>query len=174
MGTRTALVVLVVGLLAASSCASDTEDRSGPGADGAPSVLGACAEEEPECQDTLIDDDRGIQDDDPVAPTDEGGSVSSGMVIEPLTVREALEFPGGGPIAVAGYVVRTSDSSLLCEALAESFPPQCGGDRVTITNPEATDALALLEESGVQWSPEPVTVIGEITSRGFTIDPLST
>lgn len=170
MSNRSGVVtLLVIGALALSSCAV-SEERSGPGADGVPSVLVTCAEEVPDCQDTLETGGH-----DPLAPsTDSDGLASGGMVVDALSIADALSYKGSEPIAVAGFVVRTSESSRLCDALAESYPPQCAGKRIEITNPDATDAIQLVEEGNVQWSPERVTVIGTVASEGFTIDATST
>jgi hypothetical protein len=161
-------IPLLIGVLVLSSCAV-SEEHSGPDAGSAPSVLVACAEDAPDCQDTLV-----TGGEDPLAPsTDSDGSASSGMVIEALSITDALSYQGSERIAVAGFVVRTQDASRLCDALAESYPPQCAGESIEITNPEATDALPLIEEGDVQWSRERVTVIATVTSEGITIDPTS-
>ena len=163
------LILLLVGAIALSSCAV-SEERSGPGADGVPSVLTACAEDAPGCQDTLV-----TGGDDPLAPsTDSDVSVSGGMALDALSIADALLYEGSEPVATVGFVVRTSESSRICDALAESYPPQCAGESIEITNPDATDAIPLIEEGNVQWSPERVTVIGTVTSEGITIDPTST
>ena len=161
------LILLLVGVVVLSSCAV-SEERSGPGADGVPSVLVACAEDALDCQDTLV-----TGGEDPRAPDDDGSS-SSGMVIEALSITDALSYQGSEPIAVAGYVVRTQEASRLCDGLAESYPPQCAGESIEITNPDTADAFTLIEEGNVQWSPERVTVIATVTSEGITIDPTST
>lgn len=160
-----ALILLLVGVVVLSSCAV-SEERSGPGADGVPQVLVACAEDAPDCQDTLV-----TGGEDPLAPDD--GSSSSGMVIEALSITDVLLYQGSEPIAVAGYVVRTQEASRFCDGLAESYPPQCAGESIEITNPDTTDAFPLIEEGDVQWSPERVTVIATVTSEGITIDPTS-
>ena len=57
----------------------------------------------------------------------------------------------------------------LCFALAESFPPQCGGASVEIVNPSDLDVV--LEQSGdVRWSDSAVVVRGEYTNRTFTVE----
>ena len=163
-----ALILLFLGVAVLSSCAM-SEERSGPGADGVPSVLVACAEDAPDCRDTLV-----TGGEDPLAPsTGTDGSAAGGMVIEALSITDALSYQGPEPIAVAGFVVRTQDASQLCDALAESYPPLCAGESIEITNPDTTDALPLIEEDGVQWSPERVTVIATVTPEGITIDPPS-
>lgn len=166
------LLVLLAMILIASSCAV-SEERSGPGADGVPDVVVACAQDQPDCQDTIATGDLPTGGNDPLAPATEpdDGSVSSGMVADDgLSVSEAIAYEGSQPVAVHGYVVRTPTAAHLCEALAESYPPQCGGASLTLVNPDATDGLPLIEDGDVQWSPDLVILIGTVTSNELTID----
>ncbi len=173
MWNRSAVVVMIFGALTVSACAVG-DQSSGPRVDELPTLLGACAEDAPDCQDTLVDDDLVEGGNDPLAPsTDADGSVPSGMVIDPLSVTEALAYQGSERIAVEGFIVRAGDTGQLCESLAESYPPQCGGASMTITNPETTVAYPLIEDGGTQWSPESITVVGTVTDNGITIDPTS-
>jgi hypothetical protein len=87
-----------------------------------------------------------------------------------LSVSEAIAYDESQPVAVHGHVVRTSESAQLCEALAESYPPQCGGANLILVNPNATDDLTLLEDGDVQWSPDIVVLIGTVTGTELTID----
>jgi len=156
----------------ASSCAV-SEERSGPAAEGIPEVLVACADDQPDCQDTLTTDELPTGGNDPLAPSTEpdSRSLSNGMVVEDgLAVDEAIAYEGSEPVAVRGYVVRTSEAAQLCEALAESFPPQCGGASLTLVNAAATDDLPLLEEGDVQWSPDSVILVGTVAGNELTIE----
>ena len=174
--TSTWLIAVVSVAVLASSCAV-SEERSGPGADGIPNVQVACAEDQPDCQDTVSTDDIPTGGNDPLAPSTgpDNGSVSDGMIVDNgLTVPEAISYDGSAPVAVHGYIVRTSETAQLCEALAESFPPQCGGASLDLVNADATDDLPLLEEGDVQWSPDIVILIGTVTGTELTIDSMST
>ena len=169
------LVALLAVILVASSCAV-SEERSGPGADGIPDVVFVCADNQPDCQDTTTGD-LSTGGNDPVAPTTSPieGAASSGMIVDDgLSVSEALAYEGSQPVAVHGYVVRTSEAARLCEALAESYPPQCGGANLILINPNATDDLPLLEDGNVQWSPDVVILIGTVTGTELTIGTTST
>jgi len=169
------LLAPVAVLLIASSCAV-SEERGGPGADGIPDVLLACAEDQPDCQDTVTTGDLPTGGNDPLAPVSDpaDGPVSDGMVVgDGLSVSEAISQQGSQPVAVHGFVVRTSEAAHLCETLAESYPPQCGGASLTLTNPEATDDLPLIEDGDVQWSPDIVILIGTVTGNELTIDTTS-
>ena len=160
--------LLMVGMVAiiATSCAI-TEERSGPGADGDPVVSAVCAPDHPDCVDTIVVDEPETGGPTPTAPDE---PVSSGFVVgSGLTIDEAIAFEGDSPVAVGGYVVTNADGTLLCESLAESFPPQCGGTRVTVLNPETLIDLVLLEEAGTQWSPELVVVFGHVSGTDLTV-----
>ncbi len=169
------LLALLAVILIASSCVA-SEERSGPGADGVPDVLVACAEDHPDCQDTLATGDVPTGGNDPLAPSTEpdDGSITSGMIADGgLSVSDAIGYEGAQPVAVHGYVVRTSDAAQLCEVLAESYPPQCGGASLALANPDATDGLPLVEDGDVQWSPDIVILIGTVTGNELTIDTTS-
>ena len=173
--TSARLLALLAMILIASSCAV-SQERSGPGADGVPDVLVACAQDQPDCQDTPATADLPTGGNDPLAPATEpdDGSVSSGMVADDgLSVSEAIAYEGPQPVAVHGYVVRTSEAAHLCETIAESYPPQCGGASLTLANPDATDDLPLIEEGDLQWSPDIVTLIGTVAGNEVTIDTTS-
>ena len=160
--------VLMVGLVAivATSCAIATEERSGPGADGIPVVSAVCAPDHPDCVDTVVNGDE-TGGPTPTAPDE---PISSGFVVGPgLTITEALAYEGTEPVAVGGFVVTTADGTHLCELLAESFPPQCGGERLTVINPDTLTNFVLIEEGGTQWSPDPVVVLGHISGTDLTI-----
>ncbi|MEE8407212.1 MAG: hypothetical protein V3S32_08695 [Acidimicrobiia bacterium] len=100
-----------------------------------------------------------------------GDTASSGFVVDGgLSIPEAIAYQGDQVVAVQGFVVRDGQSNSLCELLAESYPPQCGGASLDIVNPEATSELALVEAGGVQWSETYVTVFGRISDGRLTID----
>ncbi len=87
----------------------------------------------------------------------------------PLSVEGLLEAEPSGSVDAVGFVVIDSSGARLCFALAESFPPQCGGGSVEIVNPDALDVV--LEESGaVQWTDSAVVVTGRYSQETFTIE----
>ena len=164
------LVVLAVALVAASCSTGD--GTRGSGTDEAPDAAAACAEGHPECSDTLVSGDLPTGGEDPPAPpTDSNdGSTSGGMVVDGgVTVPDAIAYRGAEPVAVGGFVVVTSDGALLCESLAESFPPQCGGARLVLVDGDAIDGLVLIEEGDVQWSPDRVVLTGTVHGDELTV-----
>ncbi len=103
--------------------------------------------------------------------SDGGDTASGGLVVDGgLSIPEAIAYQGDQVVAVQGFVVRDGQTGALCELLAESYPPQCGGASLDIVNPEATSELVLVEAGGVQWSETYVTVFGRISDGRLTID----
>ena len=97
--------------------------------------------------------------------------------VEPPTTDSALApietgemvAGGSGEVSVIGYVVIDGAGARLCEVLAESFPPQCGGESVTITNPEVL-TVALESEQSTQWTDERVRLDGTYDGSQLTLD----
>jgi len=170
-GYMTVAIVLVMAVIAAGCAAS--EERGGPGADGIPVVAGVCAEDTPDCEDTLVAGDGSVTDSDlPLAPADDGGDApaSSGFIVDGgLDISEAIAYEGTEVVAVRGFFVSEGTAARLCEALAESFPPQCGGVSVVVTNPEALSDVLLIEQGDTQWSEGYVTVLGTIVDGELTV-----
>ncbi len=81
---------------------------------------------------------------------------------EPLTVSEALAASGEHP--VSGHLVVTGESVRLCQALAESFPPQCGEASIEIRGLDLLDIPDLQTVQGVSWTDRPVTLSGVLGS----------
>lgn len=122
-------------------------------------VLTACPAQGP---DTSAD-----HDDTPPAPTASGNEpvlvIAAG---EPgdggLTVAEALGHQATDDlVSVAGALFVGADRVLLCDAIAESFPPQCGGARIVVEGLDLSTVADLQEENGVQWA-ESVVLFGSV------------
>jgi hypothetical protein len=80
-----------------------------------------------------------------------------------ISVADAL---GHGPtddiVTVSGALFVDADGIVrLCEAIAESFPPQCGGLRITVEGLDLDDVVGLQEANGVRWA-EAVTLLGSV------------
>lgn len=87
----------------------------------------------------------------------------------PLSVEGLLEAEPSGSVDAVGFVVIDSAGARLCFALAESFPPQCGGASVEIANPDGLD-VAFEESEAVQWTDSTVLVRGQYSEETFTIE----
>jgi 5S rRNA maturation endonuclease (ribonuclease M5) len=60
---------------------------------------------------------------------------TSNSAIAPIEVAELLDDSTPMDASVIGFVDIDDGGARLCEALAESFPPKCGGPAVVIANP---------------------------------------
>lgn len=142
----------------------------------APAIAGTCLEGEPDCLDTLEpgQEPQDLPDHDlPVPPRDEEpGAVSGGMLVAGgLTVSEALATDATTILAVQGFLFDDGSGPRLCELLAESLPPLCGGASIPITGHEEVIAVPLVTAQGVTWTDASVTVFGEIIDGILVVDP---
>ena len=91
---------------------------------------------------------------------------------EPISVGELLdrevEARPGDTVLVAAFLVGDGSGFRMCEALAESFPPQCGGRSIEVRNPDLVDA-ELTEEQGVQWTERDVWLLGWVEDGAFVV-----
>ena len=158
------LIMLAVFTLAIAACGGDDDSGSelpinddaavsGPAA-------GACLEGEPDCNDTP----GGEPQDLPAPGVDDEPIVN-------MTVAEAAS--ASGRVVVSGFLVDVGGESRLCEALAESFPPQCGGASVTLTSLDQIDPDDLTTEGDVTWTDFAVTVFGEMVDGTLVVDPIA-
>jgi len=80
-----------------------------------------------------------------------------------MTVAEALGHRATDDLVfVTGSLFIDPDGTVrLCDAIAESFPPQCGGERIVVQGLDPSGVANLQEESGVRWA-EGVTLFGSV------------
>ncbi len=157
------LAVTACGAPDAGDATADLPLNSDPGSSG--QIAGACLEGEPECNDTPGDlPPPGDIADEPLTP-------SPAVVDGGLTVSEALATDAKGVIAVQGFLLVADGTSLLCDALAESYPPQCGEASIEITGYEEALGAPITSAQGVSWTEELVGFLGEIVDGMFVVDP---
>jgi hypothetical protein len=79
-----------------------------------------------------------------------------------MSVSEALTHgPTDDIVTVGGALFVNADGAvLLCAAIAESHPPQCGGDRIAVEGLDLS-TIELEEANGVRLA-EGVTLIGSV------------
>jgi hypothetical protein len=158
---RSLTFVAVMGLITAA-CAATQDDGVAVG-DESPGSAATCPEGTIDCDDTPA---GGVG-----PPGPPGGDGQAGLLVDGgLSVSEAIAYEGTEVVAVQGFVVVRDGTARLCELLAESFPPQCGGANVVITNPEALSGAVLIEEGTTQWSENYVSVLGNINNEELTIE----
>ena len=168
-----ALLALV---LATSACAIASE-TSDPDA-GVPQVAGVCAPAVPDCEDTIVVDQGDPTDEDLFTDDEPQDGVTppgvSGVLVGGgLTVPEALATDATGVIAVQGFYFDDGSGPRLCEALAESFPPQCGGASLALGEIGDLDLGQLQNNQGITWSNVSIVILGELANGVLTPTPTS-
>ena len=165
--TRGAAIVAL--LLAVAACGDDTGEASLPTVgDDVGDPTATCLEGTEDCNDTLF---PGDEPQDGLAPGDADPSDLVGG--EELTVSDALEVPNGSAVLVRGFYVDSGDGPRLCEALAESFPPQCGGASVELTDIDQIDPDSIQSNQSTNWSDEPVVIVGQMVDGTLVPTPIS-
>ena len=86
-----------------------------------------------------------------------------------ITVAEARRSRLDKPALVNGYLVADDDRVRLCDELAESSPPRCGGASLEVHGLDI-DSLSDVESSGsVRWSAQPRLLLGEVEGGVLTV-----
>jgi hypothetical protein len=87
-----------------------------------------------------------------------GGGGDSGMSVAEALTHQATD----DLVSVAGALFVDPDGTAqLCEAIAESFPPQCGGQRITVQGLDLETVPDLQAANGVRWA-ESVVLFGSV------------
>jgi hypothetical protein len=89
-----------------------------------------------------------------------------------ISVTDALDNDASGPLLINGFLVIVEGEVELCEALAESIPPQCGGARLSIEGLDLS-AFTLSQASGVQWTEDVVQVLGTVDGNRLIVSTTS-
>lgn len=150
-------VAILALLLVVAACGDDQGSAEAPlVGDDIPAAAGACLPGTVECNDTLFPDGEPQVGLPPVG--DSVGMPAGGG----LSLPEALETDAVGFISVHGFYVDNGNGPRLCEALAESFPPQCGGASIALADLSAVDPDTIQTNQGTSWSDNEVFLLGEI------------
>ena len=90
-----------------------------------------------------------------------------------ISVQRALEVQTDEPLLVRGFLVLDGGRARLCSALAESYPPQCGGPSLVVEGLPATDHRGLKEAEGVAWSEREVAFLGTVENDVLRVSATS-
>ena len=80
-----------------------------------------------------------------------------------MSVADAFAHgPTDDLVSVSGALFVDADGTVrLCDAIAESFPPQCGGASIEVTGLDLSTVPDLQEANGVRWA-ESVVLLGSV------------
>jgi hypothetical protein len=154
---RLAVVLAAVAVIAAACSAGDDQPEG-------PSLAPDVAADEPADLSSISDGPAGAPN-EPVIP---------GIPWSPefsMSVSDALSGDVTGAAAVKGFLVVDAGGARLCEVLAESYPPQCGGEALPVTNYEEFLGVPVQEAQGVMWTDDVVSFIGLIVDGTLVVDP---
>jgi hypothetical protein len=111
------------------------------------------------------DGDSGADDSSTSAP-----SQVSGLGAGPgISIEEALASDSEQQILVNGNLLASGDDVRLCYALAESFPPQCGGPSLRVEGLKLEEVDGLVTEGGVSWTDRPIQLLGTVADGVLTV-----
>ena len=80
-----------------------------------------------------------------------------------ITIDQAIGQGGAEPLLVNGALFIGPDGTVrLCSAIAESYPPQCGGARLEVIGLDIGSLPNLQEANGVRWADQ-VQLFGTVT-----------
>ena len=85
-----------------------------------------------------------------------------------ISIEEALESDSSEPLLVNGNLLVTDGQARLCSALAESFPPQCGGASLLVTGLDVAQVEGLIMEGDVMWTDRPTQLAGVVSDGILT------
>jgi hypothetical protein len=99
-----------------------------------------------------------------VPPTSAGLGAGPGISIE-----EALAAGSGETLLVSGNLLADGEEVRLCSALAESFPPQCGGPQMRVEGLTLAEVDGLMTEGAVSWTDRPIQLLGEVEGDSLIV-----
>jgi hypothetical protein len=79
-----------------------------------------------------------------------------------ISIDEAIASDLDGALLVNGNLLAQGEEIRLCSALAESFPPQCGGSSLRVEGLKLEEVDGLVTEGGVSWTDRPVQLLGDV------------
>jgi hypothetical protein len=91
-----------------------------------------------------------------------GGDDSASDPVAAVSIEEALGAGSDEVQLVSGNLLALGEEIRLCSALAESFPPQCGGASLLVDGLSLGDVDGLVTEGEVSWTDRPVELLGVV------------
>jgi hypothetical protein len=95
---------------------------------------------------------------------------ASGLGAGPaISIDEAIASGSDEMLLVAGNLLALDDEVRLCSALAESFPPQCGGASLVVEGLRLAEVDGLVTEGDVAWTDRPIKLLGVVADGTLTV-----
>jgi hypothetical protein len=108
--------------------------------------------------------------------TTDGGTDSTadgGRLMAPVSIEQVLTFEGETPVFVRGTLYSDAQGVKLCEAIGESFPVQCLGNQIGITDIDLFPEYAglLVGDGDVRTSEGEIDIVGYYSNGTLRVDP---
>jgi hypothetical protein len=101
---------------------------------------------------------------------DSEGDASRGAGTGPgISIEEAIAADTDEMLLVNGNLLADGDQVRLCHALAESFPPQCGGPSLLVEGIKLEDVDGLITEGAVSWTDRPIQLPGIVENETLMV-----
>jgi hypothetical protein len=95
---------------------------------------------------------------------------TSGLGAGPgISIDEALASDSDEMLLVNGNLLAEDGEVRLCSALAESFPPQCGGASLVVEGLKLEEVDGLLTEGDVSWTDRSIQLLGVVADGTLTV-----
>jgi hypothetical protein len=102
--------------------------------------------------------------------SDDGRPQTSGIAAGPgISIDDALASDSDEPLLVNGNLLAQGDDVRLCSALAESFPPQCGGASLVVQGLKLVEVDGLVTEGDVSWTDRPIQLLGVVSDGTLAV-----
>jgi hypothetical protein len=86
-------------------------------------------------------------------PTPQPPPASAGIAAGPgISIDEAIAFGSAEPVLVNGWLRAEGEEIRLCDAMAESYPPQCVGTSLLVEGLKLEEVDGLTRAGDVAWT----------------------
>jgi len=107
-------------------------------------------------------------------PTPTQPPATAGIGMGPgVSIEEAIASDLEGPLLVNGNLLAEGGKIRFCDALAESFPPQCGGPQLRVEGLKLAEVDGLVTEGDVSWTDRPIQLLGDVEGDTLVVSTTS-
>lgn len=90
-----------------------------------------------------------------------------------ISIEEALASGSAEQLLVNGNLLAQGEEIRLCSALAESFPPQCGGAQLLVQGLKLAEVDGLVTEGEISWTDRPIQLLGNVEGDTLVVSTTS-
>jgi hypothetical protein len=85
-----------------------------------------------------------------------------------ISIDEAIAFESNEPLLVNGNIWADGDKVYFCDAVAESYPPQCAGVRLEVVGVKLAEVDGLQRVGEIAWT-ERTQLLGVVADGKITV-----